>query len=318
VVRVLASASALAIASLLAIDARAEERSIALEWEAPPGCPTRELVEERIAHVVGGRGARRTLRARALLIGMDDGSFHAEVELAAGGEHAARHVEGSSCSAVTDAVVLIVALAVEPEAPAAAPTPAPAPTPTATPEVERTEAPTRPTGGVRAAQVFVSVAARLDVSSLPAPAFGGEAALGIRRRQLEIAVDGALVAVAQATLSDNRAVGADIRLSEIGTRGCYGLLDGRMAVGPCAGLHARWLSAQGFGTARPREASALFGVASFGILGRASLSPSLALRASVDAMVPLSRPAFEIDGGESVYRVPTAAVRGALGAELRF
>lgn len=310
--RALASSAVLAVASTVAISAHAGTPTIALEWDAPAGCPTRELIEERIARVVGeGMGARQTVHAHARVVGGENGSFRADVELMAAGQRTSRQVEGDSCVAVADAVVLIVALAVEPQA-ASLPAPAPAPAPLVA------EEPLTPPRSTPAPLVFVGIAARLDVTSLPAPAFGGELVLGLRRGRFEVAVDGSLVAPAQATIATNPAQGADIRLAELGARGCYAIADGTLQVGPCAGLHARWLSAQGFGTARPREASALFGVSSFGLLGRANLSTSVALRASVDAMVPLSRPVFEIDGGQSVYRVPAIALRIALGAEVHF
>ncbi len=297
--------------------ARADEPVYSLEWAAPEGCPSRAQVEARIAGLIGGNGrARHTLRARATLTRSEKGAAHADVDLETTGQRASRRVEGESCDAVSEAVILMVALAVEPGA--QAPT-TPAPTRTLPPPLSSSAEALVPVGETtRRRSLFLAAAGRLDVASLPAPTFGGELAMGFNPRRVNLEVGAALLAAARATAPARPGAGADVRLTELGARGCYEIFDARFDLGPCAGIHARWLSARGFGPNEPRNATAIFGVASVGALGRARLSSRATLRFAVDLLAPLSRPVFEIDATEAVFRPSPTAIRVALGAELHF
>jgi hypothetical protein len=310
----LAPFAAFALVSSVALTARGDERNFALEWSAPSGCPSREQMEERIARLVGeGKRARETVRARALVVSDAAGTLRADLELSTSGQPSTRHVEGDSCAAVSDAIVLIIAVAIDPEALAA---PAPAHEPTPPPPAA--EAPRSAAPVPERHPFFASASARFDVASLPAPAFGGELAVGFNPRHVDVEVGAALLASARATLDARPNEGADIRLIDLGARGCYEVLDASFDIGPCAGLHARWMSAHGFGSDTPADATAVFGVATLGALAKARLSARLTLRLSTEAGLPLSRPSFLIDTAGTVYQAPKAALRIALGAALHF
>ena len=303
---------AITIALVLAIApiARADTTNLDLTWEAPPGCATRAEIVERVGRLLGdGTRARQNVRAHAIVSETSDHkAYRADLELASGGEASShRTVDGESCPAVADAVVTIVALAIDPEAAVSAPRPASARQPPSPPP-----APGRPL------RFSIGVAARVDVGSVPAAAFGGQAILGASYRGASAEIDGSLLASARATLggSDNDE-GADIAMREIGGRLSYALELGPLELGPRVGLHARWLSATGFGAAVTHDGLALFGVFSFGVLAKLHLTKHLALRAAADVGIPLSRPTFDIDAGR-VYGVAPESLALTLGAELIF
>jgi hypothetical protein len=55
-----------------------------------------------------------------------------------------------------------------------------------------------------------------------------------------------------------------------------------------------------------------------GIVPTFRLASWLALRAEVTAVVPLARPAFEIEGVETIHRPASMALRVGLGLDVRF
>ena len=292
---------------LVSQTARADTTNLDLTWEAPAGCASRAEIVERVGRLLGdGTRARQNVRVRAIVSeAADHQSYRADLELASVGEAGAhRIVEGESCPAVADAVVTIVALAIDPEAAASAPPPLP----TSPPRAAR---PTRPL------QLSIGAAARVDIGSVPATVFGGQAFVGVSWYHFGLDLDGSLLASARATLPGNDSEGADISLREIGGRLSHSALFGPLEVGLRAGLHARWLSANGFGAAETRDGLTLFGVLSFGALAKYHFGTHVAVRAAVDLGIPLSRPTFAIDSAR-VYEVGPESLALAVGPELIF
>lgn len=101
--------------------ARAEEGSgFAFEWRAPEGCPSASVVEEEIAHLLGGPArehARDDLRVQATV---ERGS-HWLVTLETTSKTARGHrtIEAATCQGLANATALIVALLIDPDAVAA-------------------------------------------------------------------------------------------------------------------------------------------------------------------------------------------------------
>ena len=78
------------------------------------------------------------------------------------------------------------------------------------------------------------------------------------------------------------------------------------------------MRARGFGAASNYDASAAWMAATGGVLLRLPVTSWLALRADADAIVPLSRPTFVVEGDGAVHRPASLGARGAIGAELLF
>jgi hypothetical protein len=87
-----------------------------LEWTAPDGCPTSDAITERIAAAVGDVEGP-PLRARAEIVELEDQTFSLTLTLGREGEpEGLRTLEGPTCVAVSDAAILIVAIAIDPNA----------------------------------------------------------------------------------------------------------------------------------------------------------------------------------------------------------
>ena len=83
---------------------------LSLDWVAPEGCATANEVVAAVMHLVSARGPALEASVR---VTSEPSGFTAELALGAG----QRTLVGASCSEVTEAVVVILALAIDPDAP---------------------------------------------------------------------------------------------------------------------------------------------------------------------------------------------------------
>jgi hypothetical protein len=325
----------------------ADRSGLSLAWEAPEVCPTRAQILEEIDRVAGAAPAnqnRYPLDARARVERVD-GTWRAAATLVTRGESSSRHVEGQSCREVSDALVLIIALAINPDAavlsPAAAaspvsavqaPVPVPSPPeplppsiPSPPPEIVRPPSSTarveeRP--GLRPAWA-VEAAFVLDQASLPSLAAGGELGLSMRISRVELGVQAALLGSGSAYVADSTTQGANLLLFGVQAGGCVMVLDTlRWSLGPCARFGPEWIFAKGFGP-NAADATATIGTAILGLDATARLTSRFGFRASFNAVVPFTRPDFYVvdpnePPGPIVFRVPAVAARASSGAEFHF
>jgi hypothetical protein len=168
--------------------------------------------------------------------------------------------------------------------------------------------------------LFASGSLAVDTALLPAASFGGELALGYAPPHLELALTASAFVAQSATLPSATSLGASIWLAHVGARACYSPLDGKLALGPCAGGGAEWLTARGFGGPpdRPADATAQMGVISAGGFVALRLTDRIGVRALAEAYVPFVRPTFFIDGGGVVFHASFASLRASLGASVHF
>lgn len=119
---------ALALGGLLALGSPAAAQ-VAIEWNAPPSCPTRAAVAAHVARLLAGSTAARTTQpvaVRAIVRALDAG-YLLELVTDVAGEHGERTLQAPSCAELAAASAVIVALLVDPavvDAPAAAALPA--------------------------------------------------------------------------------------------------------------------------------------------------------------------------------------------------
>jgi hypothetical protein len=314
---------AVAVTVLLGVnvlrEARADEHSpagpVALEWTAPPECPTRDEMFERITRTIGKtEGTPDPVRAWASALQEESGDWRGEVELSAFGQTATRSVHGNSCRAVSDALALIIALVVNPDAPPAIP-----PEPRTTPDASPPPANVAPPAPARRHPRFIFGASGLiDTGTLPSPSYGGEVYAGWTPGRPELEVVGAGLSTVNGMLASRPGQGASFWLAHVGGRGCYELLDRAFNLAPCVGLGGEWIVAKGFGSSQPANGTAVLAVTSLGARTRARLSRHFALSIGVEAVVPLARPSFDIDNAGTVFHVPWALFRASGGAELHF
>ena len=100
-------------------------------------------------------------------------------------------------------------------------------------------------------------------------------------------------------------------------RACYLTQSGSITLGPCLGISALRIGGEGRGIEQPRSGSQLYGGPSGGVLARWSLTPRLALRASLENMIALGSQSFFVNESR-VYAPGKTDFSGTLGCDFRF
>jgi hypothetical protein len=316
-----AATFAISVLASVAAPRFAAASSVALDWVAPDGCPSSAAVSDAIDRSVRESPSAVRVRAR-VVVTQEGGAFLANIDLGAPGSLQTRRLEADSCSALADAVVLVVTLAADSDvAPPALETPLHDPPPARPVSVR--EAPRRTPSATAAPPAYWAASASfaLDTAILPSAAPGGDVALGYGWSRASVEIDGAFLAPQSATLPARSSQGARMWLAGAGARACYDAMAAQIDVGPCAGASVVWIVASGFGGPpdQPSDATATVLVATLGARARLRVAQRLALRLTAEAVIPSQHPTFVIeDGGGEVFHVPTVSFRGSLGAEVRF
>ncbi|KYG00965.1 hypothetical protein BE21_06710 [Sorangium cellulosum] len=84
---------------------------------------------------------------------------------------------------------------------------------------------------------------------------------------------------------------------------------------PCAGVELGRMHAEGYGVSNPGEGSGLWAALRSGAAASWVVAPWMRLRLRLEAVVPLERPRFVLEGVGEVHE-PSVAARAALGLEL--
>lgn len=269
--------------------ARAEQ---GLTFRAPAGCPSQAAARERLGalgvetrdtlHVQIGPAAGGGLRAT-----IDDGSGSARV------------LEARDCDALSDAVLLVVAMSfAEPAAP--------------------------PAPGIAKPGFALGVGglARVDVATLPDPTLGlgGVAALlkGPLRVELEAAYD-------FPQSSSRRAAhgGGQFGLWSTALRGCYALLShwqahAPVALGPCLAAEFGVMRGRAFEATSARTRRALWSALWFGVTASLRVGSWLRPWLSLELGLPVRRPSFDVAGHGAVYQAGRVVGRGTIGLLVQF
>jgi hypothetical protein len=299
---------------------RSAAASVMLDWAAPDVCPSSAAVSDAIDRSVGESQSAARVHAR-VVVTQEGRAFQADIDLGDSGSGQTRHIEADSCSELADAVALVVALAADSDVPAS---PRETPRHDAPPERPAPAQDTRPRAlpapGPSRDDWSASASFALDTAILPTPAPGADIALGYGPSRATVEIDGTFLAPQSATLADRPSQGARMWLAQAGARACYAVVVAQVDVGPCAGGGVASIFANGFGGSPdlPKNAMAIISVGALGARARLLVGRRLVLRLTAEAVIPSSRPTFEIDGGGDVFHVPAASFRAALGAEVRF
>ena len=311
-----------AAVALVSRRAAAREAPVDLHWVAPAGCPGAERVAADVAALVG-EGPVRRLEASGEVTRSRDGGWTVQLATGAGGARRTRELTAPSCEELAHAVATLLAIQVSPGEAASGPPGRPPEAP-ALPPVTATRA--SPASDAREAS-DVRLAPRpappLAASLLAGGGVGATGtapmvavALGFVPRQSRWEVFGAWSPPHRVEAPDGSA--GDVALWAVGARGCRTFGE-TIAVGPCLAVEGGGISATGAGAAvqEPRTERRLWLAASGGGLltvrgGR------LALRLQVDAVVPVFRERFYIEGAQVVNRPAALGGRLFSGVEVRF
>lgn len=303
-------ARVLAIATVLLVAGTASA-GVTVTWSAPDECPERERVVERIDRELGGPAAQVEPAVEAsLTVTHDDATWRLHVALrgpaASLGE---RELEGASCEEVTDAAVLIVALAVRAEAAHEA-TPAPA-SPAAPVVIENHVV-------VHASPPITwAVAAGVggEAGALPGAGPGFEVALAMQRSRLSVELAGMYWLGQRATLASSDA-GGDVDLLAGTLRGCYAVI---ATVGACAGVEVGALHAVGVNATDAMTHRTLWLAPAVGVVARWPLGNRMGVVAHGDLAAPVTRPHFVLDGNpDDIFQPAPVVGRVGLALEAQF
>jgi hypothetical protein len=232
------------------------------------------------------------------------------------GAETERRFAAESCAALASAAALIIAVALD-EASDQPPAPVV--------ELE-TPARVRP-APVAPAPYSLGANAIIDMKTLPSPPGAGLEAVIRRRGAIGPIRPGWMAGVTvlrnlqPAVNSLLGPVTGDFWLFTVSGRGCLGVAVARLEIAPCVGAELDAMHATNSGWAQVGVQTDTHDWLSF--LGSLALSyeatPSLELMVRADAVLPTSRPTFDIPGNVlPAYVVPGPAFRGALGAAWRF
>ncbi|HEX9298282.1 MAG TPA: hypothetical protein VF881_20725 [Polyangiaceae bacterium] len=289
--------------------AHAAAPALDLDWRAPVECPDRETVRRYVSEIVGSaEGEPAALGARGIVARAAPDRWTVDLALrTSSGVESRRSLEGPTCDSVTRAAALVMALAIH--ARDVPPPPVPR-------ERETPPRPPRPVAGLVPPSLAVQIAA--DVGSVPSPTYGGELGFGWMLAGIRWEASGAYFAKQRGTVAGRDAVGADFTLAAVALGACYPLVDATVSLAPCARGGLDWVRASGFGSEAPTDGSMRGATVQAGGIFLWNLSTRLSTRLELDAVVPLVRTEFFVEGAGTVYRRTPVGLRAAAGLEVHF
>lgn len=298
---------------------------MSLTWEAPAGCPPSERILAETDRILAGSTVRTDPPIEAHARVRQDGErWVLSLETRRGDAVGNRELAGESCTALGEAMIVILVLMIDPALvpetpprlePIAAPAPPPPPPPPPV-AVSRPAPAPPPPAGCRWNRPALAASLLGDVGALPAPAAGGELGFGLRRCALSAsaALRAFVPRTGEAEL--DAGAGGDLWLAAGGAALGLARPVGPLELGARGAVEIGAMSGRGVGINHPDSGRALWLAAGAGATLRLPLGDALAAVLGLDLLVPLVRPRFVIDDLGAVHRAAAVTGRLALGLEL--
>jgi hypothetical protein len=326
------SSAILASSSLALAEAPAR---IELAWDAPVGCPTREVVLARVEQLLGESSTSndQPLDVRASITLQPDGTFRAALGTPQAGTDRLRTLEAATCVELAEASAVVIALVFSPaamteriEGPAQSPPPREAPT--AAGEVVPSEvAPSGRRGmitpsalrGHAQLRLGVSAGVAADVGTIAAVAPGLMLQAGAHYgTSFEFAVRGSYFPDRSSTVAAQPNKGADIQLGTLATLACFFPIVLPVELGLCGELELGYLHARGFGTAFDAGRGAWWLAPGAGLSAAYPARGRFRSRFNADALFPIARTEFLLTNVGSAHQLPAISPRFGFCLELVF
>jgi hypothetical protein len=112
--------------------------------------------------------------------------------------------------------------------------------------------------------------------------------------------------------------GGRLDLLSAALQGCYAFVTKPIEISPCAGIELGIYRGTAFGVSEIGSNSTFWGAFLWGGLLAWHVAGPFALRATLEAVSPLTRPTFQIGGVGSVHKPASLSGRAGIGLELRF
>ena len=340
----------LALASVDAAAAHAspelERGSVEFIWDAPPSCPTEAEVATRVEALLGTSLATASQRRVSVIarVREEDGGWNMRLFTVTPEGTRERSLDHARCDLLAEATAVVVALAIDPTAGGTLPAdddalalvgepeeaeseqpedeedeeePAPAPDDVMAPMDEKRP----PAAPPQRPRPFGILAAGGTVGwgALPKTAGGLAARAGVGWTHLRVEATVHYAFARSVRLDHPETPGADIGMWAVGPRVCGLPWARRIEVPLCAGFEGGQMFARPVRLDDARRVAAPW--AAFTLAAGLAWVPirMFALRLEAEGFVSLRRPAFDVDGAQSLlHRAGPGGIRGLLAAELRF
>lgn len=317
--------------------AAAESERVALIWNAPAGCPTTQAIDDEVARTLAGSpkdAAPVAAAVNVLAPSAPDGRWRARLVIHSHGRRAEREFEAESCEALASATALIVGLAAE-GADDASPTQSAdqvqPPASRADPTIAAAPAPGPASAGAawNDSATHLVVGGLLDSGTMPgSPAIGIEAAFGaswtasIWRLRL----------TAGASFFPEQDMGNPMQyplpsgrywMVSFSARGCLTAVVSRFEFGPCFGGELAFMHASNLQGIPSTDDTQYWASPLGSAVAAVTVASRVVVFARTDIVVPSTRRSFNVEAGGSIiyyeiYKIPTHALRGAMGIEVLF
>ncbi|MGH1348402.1 MAG: hypothetical protein ACRBN8_43015 [Nannocystales bacterium] len=300
-----------------------------LEWTAPQGCPAQDEAKQRLAAALGETSGS-PLDARAVITETSDARFQLALTLSRDGEAAGtRTLEGETCAEVSDAALLIVAIAIDPNAaealtatepvpepepepepepipepepvaePEPEPVPEPEPEPEPEPDLEPVPTPPVPVG------VDLVLGGGFGLGVLPSVGGVVDLHVAARIRRWRIELGATYETPREQTSSSDPTVGGRFFVWSVDARACPVFGRNALTVPLCVGARAGLMHGTGIGDLESDSAASPWVGASVAptLLWRppAAADGRLILGARAEGSVSLTRPGFETTGQTPLF-----------------
>jgi len=332
---------------------------VTLRWSAPADCPTEVEVLDEITRLLGARSApnEHTFDVGADVTRKDDGTYVVRLEIPAADGARLREVSAVSCAALGQATALILAMMVDPEAtltaaPAPVEPPEPPPGQTAPQQVDPGQTQPKPEPSdtshpvptplgkaprspppkdsvsnspmkkppqARRPQFSGALHLRGDIGSLPGPAFGIGAALGILPGRLRFEFGGAYFVERRGALSALPQSGADVGLwSFHATGGAAIYVHPKIEVTPRIQFEVGRMAASSFGVSKNDQGAGITVGLGVGGLASVQITRNLYVGIGLDGLALLAYPRFIVTGVGVAHEPSWYVGRITLEAAWRF
>jgi hypothetical protein len=303
------------------LEAQPPDEGLSLVWNAPAGCPPASFVQDRIRDVMGA-GVRPSspVQAEVSVQHGPDGVWRLTLDTTQDGQRGRRAFEADSCTAVTEAAALVMAMMIDPNARLEPRVPSPRPT-------EDRPRPSRPRSGagVRAApraagqssmQLSLSPAMTLDWGSLPSPTMGAGAVWDLVWGAASVGFHGTWFPDRRET-SAQPSAGVEVGLLAAGVQGCIGGTS-EVSVMACVGGEAGSLRADAFGVSRTQRAHPFWAGLTGGGKVRTPARGPLSAWVDLGMVLVWTRPRIELSPYGEVFRPAPVAGRVSAGVSYHF
>jgi hypothetical protein len=334
------AASALALSAVAQTTGPDPGQGVALRWNAPSECPTRDQVLGDVRSLSLDPEASTPATAASVEAVVERvAAGHWRLTLSLGG--AQQQLEASSCAQLARATALFVALVMDPSrhplagrAPPVSEVTPPAPSPQTTQPrpssataqeslAEERDDDARP----RHVSVLGAAGLMIEGGALPRAELLGTLEVGIRTRRVELTLEGR-AGPAQDTTTDGRG-GARLRPLSATLTPCYTPFVTRVfRLGPCAQGEVGWLHAEGIGASEARATDAAWLSLGGEVIVWWILGAHFEARLGAGVLIPVVRPSLELSGyvrpgapyltGPGTVFEPGVAVSGGTALVIRF